>query len=107
MSLRRKPALTLTASGATSSPRAAAKPSPIAKSTTADRQIDNITARFHLIAEHPKVGRTRDEDLGPGTRSFVAGDYVIVYDIDGNDVRMLRVVHVRRDLAALFGSGIS
>ncbi len=28
----------------------------------ADRHIDNITARFHLIAEHPRIGRARDED---------------------------------------------
>jgi plasmid stabilization system protein ParE len=71
--------------------------------TLADRQIDAITARFHLIAEHPRIGRARDEDLGPGTRSFVADDYVIVYDIDGTDLRILRVAHGRRDLVALFG----
>ncbi len=40
----------------------------------ADGLVDEITARFYLIAEHPKVGRARDKDLGPGTRSFVAGD---------------------------------
>jgi hypothetical protein len=29
--------------------------------------------------------------------------YIIVYDIDGEDVQILRGVHSRRNLAALFG----
>jgi toxin ParE1/3/4 len=69
----------------------------------ADRQIDSIVARFRLIAEHPRIGRARDRDLGPGTRSFAAGDYVIVYEIIGSDVQILRVAHGRRDIIALFG----
>ena len=69
----------------------------------ADRQVDAITSRFHLIARHPKIGRARDDDLSPGTRSFPVDDYIIVYDINGRDVQILRVVHGRRNLAALFG----
>jgi plasmid stabilization system protein ParE len=67
----------------------------------ADRHIDAITDRFYLLARHPKIGRARDEDPGPRTWSFPVEDYVIVYDLDGEDVRMLRVAHGRRDLAAL------
>jgi toxin ParE1/3/4 len=70
---------------------------------SADQQIDAITGRFHLLARHPKIGRGRDEDLGPGTRSFPVDDYVIVYDVHGEDVRILRVAHGRRNIAALFG----
>ena len=44
----------------------------------------------------------RDEDLGTGCRSFAAGEYVIVYCVDGEEVLILRVVHGRRDLQALF-----
>jgi toxin ParE1/3/4 len=40
---------------------------------------------------------------GPGRRSFPVGQYVIVYRIVRGDVRILRVVHGRRDLEALFG----
>jgi toxin ParE1/3/4 len=68
----------------------------------ADRQIDAITNRFYLIAQHPRLGRAREEDLGVGRRSFRVGDYVIVYRVVGRDVQVLRVVHGRRDLAALF-----
>jgi|SRR6516225_4615113 toxin ParE1/3/4 len=69
----------------------------------ADRQVDAITSRFTLLAEHPRMGRARDEDLGRGRRSFPVDDYVIVYRIVNADVQILRVVHGRRNLAALFG----
>jgi len=68
----------------------------------AERLIDSITSRFYLLASHPRIGRARD-DLVAGARSFPVGNYVIVYDLDGGDVRILRVAHGRRNLAALFG----
>ena len=36
----------------------------------ADRLIDPLTRRFLLLANHPYIGRARDEDFGVGTRSF-------------------------------------
>jgi toxin ParE1/3/4 len=69
----------------------------------ANRMIDCITDRFVLLVGFPHIGRARDEDFGPGTRSFVVGDYVIVYCVEAEDVLILRVVHGRRDLEALFG----
>jgi toxin ParE1/3/4 len=69
--------------------------------TVAERLIDSITNRFYLLAEHPKTGRVRD-DLLAGARSFPVGHYLIVYDIDREDVQILRVVHGRRNLTALF-----
>jgi toxin ParE1/3/4 len=64
---------------------------------------DSITRRFFQLARHPYLGRARDDDFGPGSRSFPVGDYVIVYCIDHQDVLILRVVHGRRDIEALFG----
>lgn len=69
----------------------------------ANRLIDSITDRFFLLASHPQVGRARNDDLGPGMRSFPVGEYVIVYRIEDENVLILRVVHGRRDLEALFG----
>ena len=43
----------------------------------ANRLIDSITDRFFLLASHPHVGRARNDDLGPGRRSFPVGEYVI------------------------------
>lgn len=36
----------------------------------ADQLIDSITERFLLLAGHPHLGRTRDDDFGTGMRSF-------------------------------------
>jgi toxin ParE1/3/4 len=63
----------------------------------ADRVIDSITARFALLASQPYIGRRRDEDLRPGVRSFVVGDYVIAYRVDGDNVLILPCC--RRDQA--------
>lgn len=40
--------------------------------------IDSITGRFHFLAGFPYAGKARDEDFGVGSRSFAAGEYVIV-----------------------------
>jgi toxin ParE1/3/4 len=69
----------------------------------ADRLVDSITDRFFLLAEHPYLGRARDEDLRPGLRSFPVGEYLIIYRIEDMDVVILRVVHGRRNISALFG----
>jgi toxin ParE1/3/4 len=69
----------------------------------ANRLIDTITDRFFFLAGFPHRGRSREEDFGPGYRSLAIGDYVIVYCVDGEDALILRVVHGRRDLEALFG----
>jgi toxin ParE1/3/4 len=68
----------------------------------ARRVIESITDRFHLLATNPYLGRARDDDLGPGRRSFPVGRYVIVYRVAGRDVLILRVAHSRRDIEALF-----
>lgn len=68
----------------------------------ANRLIDSITRRFFLLASHPYLGRARDDDFGAGSRSFPAGEYVIVYCVENGDVLILRVAHGRRDIEALF-----
>ena len=69
----------------------------------ADRLIDSITERFLRLAGHPYLGRSRDDELGNGLRSFPVGEYLIVYLVENKDVLILRVVHGRRDLEFLFG----
>ena len=69
---------------------------------TARRVIDSITDRFYLLVVNRYIGRTRDDDLGPGRRSFPADQCIIVYRIAGRDVLILRVAHSHRDIEALF-----
>jgi toxin ParE1/3/4 len=70
----------------------------------ATRLIESISSRFVFLADFPYAGRTRDDDFGPGLRSFSVGEYVIAYGIVAEQVWILRVVHGRRHLARLFGS---
>ena len=68
----------------------------------ANRLVDSLTRRFLLLAQHPYMGRVRDEDFGPGSRSFALGEYVVLYRVQESSVLILRVVHGHRDLAAWF-----
>jgi toxin ParE1/3/4 len=69
----------------------------------ADRLIDSITERFFLLANFPNLGRRRDEDLRPDLRSFLVGEYVILYRLRDEDVLILRVLRGSRNIEALFG----
>ena len=69
----------------------------------ADRLIEAITEVLWLLAEHPRIGRARD-DLDVGLRSFPVGNVVIVYEVSDGDVSVLPIVHGRQDLGALFDS---
>jgi toxin ParE1/3/4 len=68
----------------------------------ANRLVDSITDRFFLLTSFPYMGRSRDEDFGPDCRAFAVGEYVIVYEVDAEDVLILRVAHGRRDTENLF-----
>ena len=69
----------------------------------ANRLIDTITQRFHTLAQFPYIGHSREEDFGPGYHSLAVGEHVIVYCVENEDALILRVVHGRRQLEALFG----
>ena len=57
----------------------------------ATRVVENISDRFWLLARHPRMGRRRP-DLSAELRSFGAGNYVVVYSIEDDDVVMLHYV---------------
>ena len=40
----------------------------------ANRLIDTITDRFYALAQFPYLGRSREEDFGPGYRSLAVGE---------------------------------
>jgi toxin ParE1/3/4 len=49
------------------------------------------------------MGRSR-EDLRPDLFSFPVGQYVLFYREQPGGIVLVRVIHGRRDLPALFGS---
>jgi toxin ParE1/3/4 len=68
----------------------------------ARRFVATITDRFYLLSSNPQMGRPRDQ-FGLRMRSHPVGNYLIFYRIAGTDVRILRVLHGRRDLGAALG----
>jgi toxin ParE1/3/4 len=69
----------------------------------ADRFTELLSDRFYLLANHPYIGRRRDEELRPGLRSFPVRDYIILYRIENENVLILRVLRGSRDIKALLG----
>jgi toxin ParE1/3/4 len=63
----------------------------------AKRLIDILLAKMHWIAETGFTGQPRDE-LAFGLRSVVYRERCIFYRVDSEQVRVVRVLHGRRDL---------
>jgi toxin ParE1/3/4 len=67
----------------------------------ADKFFAQMVKALKMLRSSPYLGRARPE-LAKGLRSFVSGDYLILYYAAAGEVQVIRVVHGRRDLAALF-----
>ena len=68
---------------------------------TADRLLSRIEASAELLASMPRMGRPRDQ-LREGLRSWPVGDYQLLYFPLPNGIRIIRVIHGRRDVDNLF-----
>jgi len=56
-----------------------------------------------MLREHPGIGKKREE-LQPGVRCVVEGNYLIVYRLaDDDTVEVARVVHTKRNIRKLLG----
>lgn len=69
----------------------------------ANEALENIVERFWLLAQHPYLGRRRDDDLCPGLRSLIADQYVILHRVDQDSrVMIVHIMHGGRDIAGFF-----
>ncbi len=68
---------------------------------TAERFIDAVHEQFGRLADHPGMGRAREE-LAPGLRSIQEGKYVIFYRSLPDGVLIIRVLHGSRDARRVF-----
>ncbi|MGH6836600.1 MAG: type II toxin-antitoxin system RelE/ParE family toxin [Methylocella sp.] len=66
----------------------------------ADRVLDALERKTRLLASTQNIGRERF-DIAAGVRSVVSGSYLILYRILGDEVEVVRYVHVRRQLKSL------
>lgn len=63
----------------------------------ADRVLDAIEARWQQLARHPYSGIARD-DIAPGIRHLVAGQYLILYRTTDKGIEIIRVLHGHRKI---------
>jgi toxin ParE1/3/4 len=69
--------------------------------TIADQRLAKIEQKFQLLSQFPRSGPSRD-DLRPGIRSSLAGEFVIFYRVSEYSVEVLRILHGRSDIETLF-----
>lgn len=66
---------------------------------------NDLIGEFHeairMLAEHPKLGRSRGE-LARGLRALGVGTYIIFYRHSPDLLQVYRVLHGARDLPELF-----
>lgn len=70
----------------------------------ADRQLQRFDKVFELLANNPLMGEQR-EDLRPGLRIFVAGNYVVLYYPMDKGIEVVGVVHGARHVESMFRHG--
>ncbi len=64
--------------------------------------LDSLEAGCQLVADHPGVGRDRDE-IENGVLSFPIGSYVLFYSpLDADTVGIARILHGSRDLPTAY-----
>ncbi len=73
-----------------------------ASQATATRTIASVTDKFGLIAKFPHLGKSLESEQRPNVRAFPAGNYVIFYSVKPAEIRILRIIHARRDAQAIF-----
>ena len=64
----------------------------------AERLIERLIQAMKILSQMPEMGRQCD-DLGlPSVRRFVVEKHHIFYVIDGKGIKVVRVIHGRRDV---------
>ena len=65
----------------------------------ADRLLDRIEARWQQLVVYPFSGAPR-EDIGPGIRHLLVGEYLTLYRVHDDAIEIVRVLHGRRKIDA-------
>jgi toxin ParE1/3/4 len=63
------------------------------------RLVDTLERRWDFLVLHPFSGAPR-EDIAPGVRHLVVGEYLTLYRVGEDAVEILRVLHGRRNIGA-------
>lgn len=68
----------------------------------ATRLIEVISDRFRLLSKFPFIGKRLASDRHPQVRTLACGNYIIFYTPKAEELRILRVIHAKRDAYAVF-----
>ena len=66
----------------------------------AERYHADLETAFAFLADYPRAARERTE-IDPPVRIHPRGSHMIVYEIDGDDIVVLRVRHGREEWATV------
>ena len=72
---------------------------------TADRLLLSFDEKLQFLSDAPAMGRGRD-DLSPGLRSFVLGEYVLFYRAIEGGLALVAALHGRRNIDLLAELGL-
>ncbi|WP_258160336.1 type II toxin-antitoxin system RelE/ParE family toxin [Rhizobium sp. TH2] len=61
----------------------------------ADTLLDDLDRRPDILSDFPYAGVARD-DIAPGIRQLVEGNYLIFYRVTEDHVEIVRVLHARQ-----------
>lgn len=61
------------------------------------KYVDEFEHKFSMLIENAELGRSRPE-IKLGLRSILKDSHIIFYCIDGNRVRIERILHGSRDI---------
>ena len=68
----------------------------------ANRVLQRLYRAEDRLGEFPEIGQARP-DIAPTLRHWPVGSYLILYRIEPDCVRIVRVIHGARDLPAALG----
>jgi len=63
------------------------------------RLLDALERRWDLLTLHPFSGARR-EDIAPGVRHLLVGEYLTLYRVHDDAIEIVRVLHGRRKIEA-------
>lgn len=69
----------------------------------AERVSRALEEAFDLLAGQPMVGHRRRDLIARPYRFWSAMGFLIIYDADASPIRIVRVLHGRRDVTAVLG----
>lgn len=69
----------------------------------AKQTLKQFRAKFEVIKDMPFAGTMRDE-LSVGLRSYPVGNYIIFYEIDGDEIVINRILNTNQDVDSIMSS---